>query len=784
LATLGHYTVVEELGAGGMGVGYRARDTRLVALKVLPSGSLDDERARPRFHREALTLAKLNHPHIGAVYDFDTDDGLDFLVMEYVAGQTLADRLRGAPLAERDVLALGSQIARALEDAHDHGVVHRDLKPGNIMVSHKGASKVLDFGLALLLTPASGEADTVTMVRDGGFAGTLPYMAPEQLRNQAANARTDIHALGAVLYEMATGRRAFDVAHAPELVDAILNRAPVAPRAFSPRLSTELERIVLKCLEKDPEQRYQSAREVAIDLERLKSQGTAVPAPLSPMGRRSTRATAAILAVVAVGAVGLAAILLRNGWPRGGPRAPIESIAVLPLENVSGDQTREYVADGMTDALITELSRISALKVISRTSVMGYKGAGKPLTEIARELGVDAVIEGSVLHEGDEVRIAVQLIDGATDRLLWSDSYQREVASVLALQNDVARAVAREIRVTLTPQDERRLASPGGVNRDAYDAYLRGVQYEAQRTEDGQNRSIALLEKAVALDPGFAQGHARLALSYATFFMGSGLNPKEYYPKAREAALRALAIDDTVPEAYVALATVALQYQWDWPEAERQINRAITLNRSSVAALRVHASYLHSQGRFDEAFEARKLARALDPLSPFHISEVGYPLYFAARYGEALGFFQEALDLDSRFYWANVWIGQVLVEQGRYDEAIAEFERAAPLSDRNTRVIATLGNAYGRAGRSADARRVLDELRARATKTYVSAYYLALVHAGLDERDQVFEQLGKAIDERQPFLYLLNVEPPFRRFHADPRFRTLVGRIGIPTASR
>jgi serine/threonine-protein kinase len=785
--TLGHYRVVEHIGAGGMGVVYRARDERLerdVALKVLRAGSVGDEQARRRFRTEALALAKLNHAHIGAVYDFDSQGGLDFLVMEYVPGTTLADRLAHAKLPERDVLTLGSQIARALEEAHERGIVHRDLKPGNIMVTPKGAAKVLDFGLARMFDPATASADVPTLTSTRHDVGTPPYMSPEQLRDEAADARSDIHALGTILYEMATGQRAFPETHASRLVDAILNRAPVTPRAFNPQLSSELERIVLKCLEKDPDHRYQSAREAAIDLERLKNPWPAAPKPAAPSWKRPAFAGAGLLVVVVAAALGSNVGGWRERWFGNGTKLQIESLAVLPLENRSGDREREYFADGMTDALIAELSRISALKVISRTSVMPYKSSGKSLKQVASELGVDGVIEGSVLPDGDQVRITVRLIHGPTDRHLWSDSYQRELRSILALQSDVARAVAREIRVTLTSQDQQRLANPDNVDRDAYEAYLRGLQYADQQTDDGQKKSIELLEQAVRLDPQFASAHARLAMSYATFFMGGGLQPREFYPKARDAALNALAIDDTLSEAHTALAYQTLYYEWNWPESERQIRRAIELNPSNAAAHSSYGSYFNSQGRFDEAFAERQLAFQLDPVSPFRAADVGYPLYFAGRHDEAIVWFRQALELDSRFYWARLWIGQVLVRQGRLQEAIAEIEGAVTLSNRNTRVIATLGNAYGLAGRTEDARAILDELRARSRRTYVSAYYLALVYAGLGMQDQVLEHLEQAIEERQPYLVLLNVEPPFLGQRADSRFQAIVRRIGIPSTSR
>jgi|RhiMethySRZTD1v2_1073278.scaffolds.fasta_scaffold00038_54 eukaryotic-like serine/threonine-protein kinase len=782
---LGHYTVIEPIGEGGMGVVYRARDERLerdVALKVLSAGLLGTDQARSRLRKEALAQAQLSHAHIGAVYDFDTQDGVDFLVMEFVAGTTLADRLLQPRLSERDVLTLSVQIARALEEAHDHGVVHRDLKPGNIMVTQKGVAKVLDFGLATVLAPTPPEPEALTLSSTWLASGTPPYMSPEQLRNERTDVRSDIHALGTVMYEMAAGRRAFPQTQAPQLADAILNRAPVTPRAFNPQISSELERIILKCLDKDPDHRYQSAREIAIDLERLLSPGSHAPARAVITRRRVAAVGTIVLASVVAGLFAFNAGGWRDRILGSATRPRIESLAVLPLENLSGDKQREYFADGMTDALITELSRISALKVISRTSVMPYKGAGKSLTQIASELGVDGVIEGSVLHDGDQVRIAVQLIHGATDRHLWSDSYQREVGSVLALQNDVARAVAREIRVALTPQDERRLASTDEVNRDAYDLYLKGIQYADQETDEGQTKSIESLEKAVQLDPQFASAYARLGLTYTAYYMGGGLEPKQFYPKAKAAALKALDIDDTVSDAYVALGNEALSYAWNWTDAERHYKKAIQLNPSNAAAHERYATYLQTIGRFDDALAERNVARDLDPRSPFRIANTGYPLYYAGKYDEAIRRFRQALEVDSRFYWANLWIGQALAEQGKFPEAIAEIDRAVTLSERNTRVIATLGNAYGLAGRRAEAQAILNELRTRSKQTYVSAFYLALVYAGLGMRDQAMEQLEKAVEERQPYLAGLNVEPPFLGLHGDPRFQAIVRRIGIPAA--
>ena len=784
---LGPYEIVAPLGAGGMGEVYRARDTRLdrdVALKVLPDVfAADPDRVR-RFQQEARAVAALSHPNICQIFDV----GPDYLVLEYVEGTPL----RG-PLPESDSICLALQIAGALQAAHGRGILHRDLKPANVLITRTSSqvpatgltaplegrsdtpnAKLLDFGIAKLMTARADETQTI----DGLVLGTAAYMSPEQAQGKTVDVRSDIFSFGAVLYELLSGRRAFAGASTADVLSSVLRDVP-RPLDASPAF----EKIVFTCLEKDPDRRYQSAADLIADLERLAQP----PVAVLPGNRRFRREAALAIGagvLLIAGAIGLNLGDARHRLVGTRAASPIQSLAVLPLENLSGADSQEYFADGMTDALINELARITALKVISRTSVMPYKRARKPMTQIASELAVDGVIEGSVLQEGDQVRISVKLIDGATDRHLWSDSYEGTLRSVLALQKDVARAVAREIKVTLTPQDVTRLASVNDVNQAAYDAYLRGVQYAGQQTDEGQRKSIESLEQAVRLDPGYAAAHARLALSYATYYMGGGLEPREYFPKARAAALASLAIDDTVSDAYVALGTTALNYDWNWPEAARHYEKAIALNPSSAPAHERYGAYLHSLGRFDDALEERKLARNLDPLSAFRAADVGYPLYFAGKHEEAVRSFRTALDLDSRFFWAHLWIGQVRVREGKYEDAIAEIERAVKMSNRNTRALATLGNAYGLTGRTADAHAVLEELRTRGTREYVSAYYMALVYAGLGMRDRVVEHLDKAIEERQPYLVLLNVEPPFLSLRPDARFQDILRRIGVPVSNR
>ncbi len=566
--------MVEKIGAGGMGEVYRAHDERLereVALKVLPSGTLADEAARKRFRKEALTLSKLNHPHIATVHDFDTQDGVDFLVMELVEGVTLSDKLAGGPLPEKEISRLGGQMAEALEEAHERGVVHRDLKPGNVMVTPKGQAKILDFGLAKLVRPVTGTATTESFTETQAAAGTLPYMAPEQVRAETVDERTDLYAMGAVLYEMATGQRPFQETVATVLTDAILHKPPPSPGRIKHDLSPRLEEIILKCLEKEPERRYQSAKELGVDLRRLGVPSTAVRAEARPRPQRK--------AVWAAGlAVGLLAVLvglnvggLRERLLGGVTPVQITSLAVLPLENMMGDAEQGYFVEGMHEALITELSKIGALKVISRTSAMRYKDSDKSVPEIARELGVDAIIEGSVLRVGEQVRITAQLIEAATDRHLWADNFDRELRNILALHSDVARAIAKEIKFALTPEEETRLAATRPVNPEAYEAYLKG-RYFLRQGRKRHTLAVAAenFREAIRLSPGYAPAHAWLsrALFLKGFFgLDESLPPKELLSRAKESALKGLELDSEAAAVRFALALIKRFYDWDMPAA-------------------------------------------------------------------------------------------------------------------------------------------------------------------------------------------------------------------------
>ncbi len=741
---LSHYRIVTPLGSGGMGVAYRARDEHLerdVALKVLPEGALADDASRTRFRREALALSRLSHPAIGTIFDFDTEEGTDFLVMEFVPGSTLAAKLVGGPLDEAEAVVIGLQVAEALEAAHEQGVVHRDLKPANVMVTDRGRVKVLDFGLAKLRARKEAPA-TSSITGPQAVMGTLPYMAPEQLLGGEIDPRADLFAFGALLYEAATGRPPFAAPTGPAIVNEILNQSPAPPRRLRPALSSTFEAVVLRCLEKDPARRYPSANELAAELRRLAVRGADRAAPPS------------------------------------GPR--IESLAVLPLENLSRDPEQEYFADGMTEALIADLARIGALRVVSRTSAMRYKGVRKPLPEMARELGVDAIVEGSVLRAGDRVRISAQLIEAATDRHLWAERYERDVRDVLAIQSEVAEAVAREIQVKLTQQEKTRLASPRRVKPEAHEPYLKGRHHWNLRTREALERAIEFFNRAIEQDPTYAPAYSGLADCYNILADSNAYPPQVAFPRAEAAARRALDLDDHLAEAHTSLAYVQSHHHWDWSESEREFRRAIELDRGYPTAHQWYGILLACLRRFDEAIAHGLEAVKLDPLSRILYTSVGDTFYYARRYEDAMAIYRQAIDFSPDFMQVRFDLGRSLEQAGRHDEAIAEFEVGLRMSGGDPGLSPALACTYGFSGRPAEARAILEALKERARTAYVPPYSIASIHASLGDVEPAFEWLEKAHAARDRAMIYLQVNPRFDRLRADPRFDGLVRRMGFP----
>ena len=788
--TFGQYRVLEKLGAGGMGEVYRAHDTRLerdVALKVLPTAGPADDASRKRFRREALALSKLNHPNIATIFDFNTLDGLDFLVMELVEGAPLSARIGGLALSEKEVASLGTQIAEALEESHEHGVVHRDLKPANIVVTSKDQAKVLDFGLARLVrAPTAGEL-TASLTATPAAAGTLPYMAPEQLQGQEADPRSDIYALGAVLYEMATGQRPFHDAVPTRLVNAILHEAPVAPRARNERVSQELERIILKCLEKDPALRYHSAKELSIDLRRLAAPSAVSSAPSvheapSLVARRwRTPAFFAfgLLAVVLLAGLVVGLILMRMRSPQeaAAPSA-IRSLAILPLENLSHDPQQDYFADGMTEELTAVLAQIGALRVISRTSVMQYKGTRKTMPEIGRELNVDALIEGSVLRAGQRVRITAQLIRAASDQHLWAKSYEGDLSDVLTLQSTVAQEIAGEIKAALTPQDFARLASARKVNPQAHEAYLLGRHYWDMGNEEDLKKSLEYYKQAMALGPNDALVYAGLADTY-TALSDFYLPPREAMPQATAAAKKALELDDSLAEAHEAMAWIHFYYDWDWPASEREFKRAIELNPNFADAHHLYANYLASMKRREEARAEMERAEQLAPFSPQVVADAAWVGLMNREYKDAILRGRAAIAIDPRSAYAHMMLALVYARTRQFPEAIAEGETGRKL-DQSPLLYGFLGTIYAEAGRRADAMKVLNSLKNNLDRQYVCPYEIGTISLLLGNKDQAFRWYDKAIEVRSACMPFLWADPRLDSIRSDPRYQQLLVRMKFP----
>ena len=784
---LGHYEILSKLGAGGMGEVYLARDKnldRLVALKVLPAEVSNDKQRRMRFTQEARAASALNHPNIAHIYEISEVEGFTFIAMEYVEGQSLEQRLAD-PISCSEIIQIGSQAADALAQAHTRRIIHRDIKSSNIMLTSSGQVKILDFGLAKFQhTETSGDQPTQVKTEANAVVGTVPYMSPEQALGKAIDHRSDIFSLGVVLYQLVTGRLPFSGKTAPETLNLITNAEAEAMARFNYDVPAELERIIRKCLEKDRERRYQSAADLVVDLKNLQRDSES-SMPLARPKVTKTQRWASGLGLIVIGLMALS--ITGFYWYRRSEKVDrrvvsqaVGSIAVLPFANSNGDQNNEYLSDGITESIINSLSQLPSLRVMARTTMFRYKGKEVDPQIVGRDLQVDAVLTGRVLQQNNTLVIQADLMNVSDGSQLWGEHYTRKLVDVFAIQDEIAKQITDRLRQRLTGEEQKLVTKHYTENTEAYDLYLKGRYFSGKGTEDAHKKAIEYYRQATALDPNYALAYVGIASSYASLGGVLGYqSPTENYPKSKEFAMRALALDETLAEAHSALATYSLNYEWNWPEAEQQYKRAIELNPNYGIAHAGYGTYLEALGRFDEAVRERQLAQKSDPLSPFAVADVGYPLYYARQYDEAIKQYRRALELDPKFSWGHLWIGQVYVQRGMYNEAIDEINQAIQLSGGDIRARATLGHAFAVAGRRDDAIKVLNELKTLSKERYVSPYYMALIYVGLGDDRQVVAWLEKASAERESYLILMKAEPVFDQLHSDPGFLAIERRVGL-----
>jgi serine/threonine protein kinase/tetratricopeptide (TPR) repeat protein len=749
---LGPYEILGPLGSGGMAEVHRARDPRLgreVAVKVLPEGVASTPERLARFEREARAVAGLNHPNIVVLHSIEDADGIRFLTMELVDGDDLASVVSPGGLPLPRLLELAIPLAEALGAAHERGVVHRDLKPANVMVTREGRIKVLDFGLAKLASSeSSGDTPndwnatkTASLTSEGAIMGTVPYMAPEQIRGEAVDARTDLFAFGVVLFELATGRRPFRGSNVADITSAILRDA--APPLTSARadLPGELGRLIDRCLEKDLPSRLRSAREAADMLRGLQR----------PPERRAT------------------------ARPESGA---IRSLVVLPLDNVARDGAQEYFVDGMTEALISDLSRLPGLRVISRTSAMRFKGVHKALAEIARELEVDAVLEGSALLLGNRVRISVSLVAARRDETLWSERYDRQLADVLDLQNEVAEKVAQEIALRLSAPEQQRLAKRKAVHPEAHIEFLKGQHSAEANSPQAIEIALRHFQRALELDPSYAPAWAGLAHCHNVRAARGMAPPLQATGEAIAATTRALELDDSLAEAHAELGT-SLTYRGEYARALRELERAAELNPGRADTWATLGRIHYCAGRHAEAQQAMHKSVSLDPLSMIHHTSLGDAYYYAREYAKSVPYYRRAIELDPRFDGAHTDLARSLEALGQFDESLREYEEGRRLAGTVAGPSFGLAHLASARGDKAEARRMLEALKAaRATKV-VSAWGIAALHACLGDADEAFQWLETAVEERASGLVFLRVHPRLDPIRDDPRFAALVQRLGM-----
>jgi TolB-like protein/Tfp pilus assembly protein PilF len=799
--TISQYRVLERLGAGGMGEVYLAEDLRLgrkVALKVLLPDQVSRSSFLERFRREARAAAALQHPNIVTVYSVEEAEGLPFLIMELVEGSTLADLIPpdGMPLDR--ILGIAVQLADALSEAHEHGIVHRDIKPRNLMIDTDGRLKVLDFGIAKRVyaedepTLIAGEAENLT--RDGQIVGTVSYMSPEQLQGQTLDRRSDLYSVGVVLYEMATGQLPFQGTNPAEQMVSMLESAVSLPGVLRSGLPRRFDEIVARCLERDPRQRYQSARVLRDDLEDLRRDPVSVTRPIvretvalpAPHVRRRRfgAARVALLSAAAVAVVGAGYLLIPSpvfhrlarlaGLQPASKTTATPALAVLPLENLSGE--KEYFVDGMTDALIATLGNLGRVRVISRQSVMRYKGSDEPLPSIARKLGVDLILTGSVLRAGEQVRITTELVQADPEEQLWAATYKRDLRDVLSMQDEVALEIARQVRLELTEQEQRLLTHTRQVDPAAYELYLQGRYSWEKRTEESLLKAVGYFDAAIAKDPDYAAAHAGLASAWALLGYFRYAPPEAAFARARAESMRALELDGELAEAHAVLGYVMLFHDWDGIGAERELRRALALNPSNASVQHWLYTYLSSVGRLSEAEQYLRAAKRLNPLSPTIATALAGHSLMMGDFDAAVEQCHRAIELEPDYAPAYEHLWSALDAQGRFAEAFQAYKHALTLWG-YTGIAATAERVYARSGYRAGLQAAGRALAQEPDQEKAPVSLIAATFALGGDRDEAIRWLARGLERREPFVLWLRQHREWDNLRGLPAFQELVRRM-------
>lgn len=796
-----NYRITEKLGQGGQAAVYKAVDTTLdrpVVIKVLPPELTGKHANMVRFEREAKLASSLDHPNICTIFGLYEVEGIHFIAMQYIEGLNVRELVNGRPLSVPSALSIATQVADALTVAHARGIIHRDIKAGNVMVTDAGLAKVLDFGLAKLLDESTDGQGDIHLTELGVPYGTATYAAPEQATGARVDHRADIFSTGVLLYEMLAGTWPFRGKTSIDVRHAVLHDTPrPISEARHDQPPERVQQILDRTLAKDPAERYQRMEELRDELRsvlrELDIEGSSPGHSSASMSYTPPRHVPAgsgrwtswlqqhkkvVVAAATVLVVALALTAYGLLGRRTKKTAAIDSLAVLPFTNASADPGTEYLSEGITESLINNLSQLPYLKVRSRNTVFNYKGRDGDPQRIGQELGVRALLSGRVVQHGDELAVSVELIDAQDDSHIWGGQYNHKLADIFTLQEEISRDVSGKLRLQSGVPEQKQPTKNYATNSEAYRLYLQGRYNWNKRTAEGLEKGIEYFNQAIEKDRNYTPAYTGLADCYALLNVYNVAPATKSYPQAQKAATTALELDETLAEAHASLAFVAYRYYWNWPQAESHFKRALELNPNYATAHQWYSAYLAATGRNDEAIAEAKRAQELEPFSLTINADAARHLYYARRYDDALAECRKMLELDKSFARGHVEMAQVLVQKKMYGEAIAEFQQALSLSENYLVALAGLGHAYALAGKKEEALKIIRKLEELSKQRYVSPYHTAVVYAGLGETEQAFALLEKTLDERFNWLPFIQVEPMFDGLRSDSRFTALVRTIG------